>query len=73
MYVLFRKVRSMSPTGVLAYNIKRAKNLLDEEGFFKKLFKMAQPDTYVRSQLGTVKHETKAILHNENPVYGDEW
>jgi len=68
-----RKVRSMNPTGVLAYNIKRAKNLLDEEGFFKKLFKMAQPDTYVRSQLGTVKHETKAILHNENPVYGDEW
>lgn len=63
----------MNPTGVLAVNIKRAKHLLDEEGFFKRLFKLAKPDTYVRSQLGNVKHETKAILHNENPVYGDEW
>jgi len=68
-----RLIKSMNPTGVLAVNIMRARNLLMEEGFFKKLFNVASPDTYVRSQLGNAKFETQPILHNQHPVYGGEW
>jgi len=68
-----RVIKSMNPTGVLAVNIQRAKNLLNEEGFFKSLFSVASPDTFVKSQLGNAKFETKPILHNQHPVYGTDW
>ena len=60
-------------SGILALNVHRASGLKTEGGVFRWIFGMSNPDTYVKSQLGSVKNDMTGVVKNDvNPLYGNK-